>query len=494
MQDISDASRARPVGAALSRLEPPPLAAIARQTWYPWLVVGVACMAAFTAQLDASIVQLALPALAVEFKTSLNAVSWIPIAYLLALAALLPVFGRLCEMFGRKLIYVAGFFLFSVSTALCGLADGLTWLVLARVAQGIGGAMLAANSIAIVINAVGKSGRARALGYFAAAQAIGLSVGPPIGGLLLATWGWRWVFWVTVPLGIAATLIGLLVLPQTTDLAKVRTFDWLGALLLMPALVGFVLVLNQAPIWGIASPALIFTVVMTVALLGLLFWHETRSAAPLLDVRIFANPVFSAGIVGVVLSAALLYGIFFIVSFGLVRGYHRPVELAGLRLAVIPVVIGAVAPFSGVLAEKVGSRLVSVGGMALCVLSLTILAIIATEHQADVVWGAIALAIFGAGLGLFITPNNHRTMNAAPADLSVQASALLNLMRVLGGSLGVASASSILTWQIQVSTGTHSNWAIFEGRPLLKAIESGFAMLIVFALIAGALALVRERR
>jgi hypothetical protein len=297
---------------------------------------------------------------------------------------------------------------------------------------------------------------------------------------------------VTVPIGFAATVIGLLVLPQTTGPAKVRSFDWLGALLLMPALVGFVLVLNQAPTWGIASSAVIFTAGLTAVLLGLLCWHEWKSESPLLDLRIFANPVFSAGIVGVVLSAALLYGIFFIVSFGLVRGYHRPVEMAGLRLAVIPIVIGLIAPFSGVLAEKAGARLVSVAGMALCILSLVILSIIATEHQADVVMGAIALAMFGAGLGLFITPNNHRTMNAAPSDLSVEAGALLNLMRVLGGSLGVALASSVLTWQIQVSTGTHSNWAIFEGRPLLKAIESGFAMLIVFAVIAAALSLVRE--
>ncbi len=202
--------------------------------------------------------------------------------------------------------------------------------------------------------------------------------------------------------------------------------------------------------------------------------------------------MFSCGIAGVVLSAALLYGIFFIVSFGLVRGYHRPVELAGLRLAVIPVAFGIVAPLSGMLAERFQPRLLSAGGMALCVASLVILAVIATEHQADVVMGGIALALFGVGLGLFITPNNHRTLNAALAHLSVEASALLNLMRVLGGSLGAAAASSVLTWRIQVATGDQPHWTIFQGRPLLEAVESGFLMLTVLAVIAGLLALVRE--
>ena len=485
-----DAARSRVV----HLIEIPPLPVASRQTWYPWLIVGVCCAGAFIAQTDASIVQLALPFLAIEFKTSLVAVSWVAIAYLLALAAFLPVFGRLCEMFGRKLLYVGGFLLFAVSSALCGLAENLAWLVSARVLQGIGGAMLAANSIAIIVNAVGQSGRARALGYFAAAQAIGLSVGPPIGGLLLSTWGWRWVFWVTVPIGVAVAIVGLLVLPQSTGLAKGKTFDWLGALFLLPALIGLLLALNQVTVWGLASPTMIATAGMTVVLLVLLTWHELRSASPLVNLRVFANPVFACGVASVILSAALLYGIFFIVSFGLVRGYHRPVEMAGLRLAVIPIVIGLVAPFSGVLADKVGPRLICVAGMALCIASLLTLAIIATEHQADVMVGAIAFAMFGAGLGLFITPNNHRTIDAAPTHLAGEAGALLNLMRVLGGCLGVASASSMLSWQIQVSTGTHSSWAIFEGRPLLEAIESGFAMLIGFALVAGALSLVRDAK
>lgn len=494
IEDTAHVPGMRPGKVARSGIEPPPMALLARQSWYPWLIVGVTCTGAFIAQLDASIVQLALPFLAVDFQTSLTAVSWVPLAYLLALAAFLPVFGRLCEMFGRKLLYVGGYLVFTIASALCGLAGDLTWLVAARVLQGIGGAMLAANSIAILVGAAGQSRRARALGYFAAAQAIGLSAGPPIGGLLLSTLGWRWVFWVTLPIGCAAIIAGLLVLPQTTGLAGDRKFDWLGALLLVPAVAGLLLALNQVTAWGLASPAVIVAAGVTAVLVAVLVWHELRYSAPLVDLRIFRSPIFACGIGGAVLSAALLYGMFFIMSFGLIRGYHRPVDMAGLRLAVIPIMIGIVAPFSGTIAEKAGPRLLGAAGMALCIVSLLILSIIATEHQADIVMGAIGLALFGAGLGLFITPNNHRTMNAAPANLSGEAGALLNLMRVLGSSLGVASASAMLSWQTQVSAGGHSSWAIFEGRPLLEAVESGFAMLIGFAVVAALLSLVRASR
>jgi EmrB/QacA subfamily drug resistance transporter len=475
-------------------VEPPPLSFVSRRAWYPWLVVGIACAGAFIAQLDASIVQLALPALAVEFQTTPSQVSWVSIAYLLTLAALLPVFGRLCEMWGRKLLYTLGFLLFTIASALCGLADSLGWLVAARLLQGVGGAMLAANSIAIMTAAVGQGGRARALGWFAAAQAIGLSAGPPIGGLLLSTLGWRWIFWVTVPIGGAITALGFLSLPQSTVLAAGKTFDWLGAMLLIPASVGVVLLLNQGSAWGFASPPMLLTGCATAVLLILLCRHELQTASPLITLRAFASPGFACGVIGVLLSAALLYGIFFIVSFGLVRGYHRPVEMAGLRLALIPIVIGCVAPFSGTLAERFGARAVGVAGMALCVASLAILAIIATAHQAQVVLGATAFALFGVGLGLFITPNNHRTLNAAPADVSGESGALVNLTRVLGGCLGVASASTVLTWEIQRMTGNHSDWAIFEGRPLLEAVESGFLLLIGYALVAGSLSLIRAKR
>jgi MFS family permease len=218
----------------LQGVEPPPAARLASHPSHHWLIVAVTCMGAFIGQLDASIVQLALPALKQSFDTSVNDVRWVAVAYLLAYASFLPVFSRVCEMYGRKLLYLAGFAVFAIASLLCGLAPDLGWPVAFRVAQGVGGALLGANSIAILLKSVDPERRARAIGLFTAPQAIGVSAGPVAGGLLLDALGWRWVFWVAVPFGLVAALCGWLILPCTADRASDKSFDRTGALLLVP--------------------------------------------------------------------------------------------------------------------------------------------------------------------------------------------------------------------------------------------------------------------
>ena len=168
----------------------------------PWPIVAVTCIGAAMGQFDASVVQLALPDLAVVFDTRETLASWVALSYVLAFAAALPVFGRLCEMFGRKRLYLAGMVVFVLASALCGIATSLPELIVYRILQGIGGASLGANSIVILNQAAGKERRARAMGYFSAAQAVGVSLGPIAGGLLLGFFGWQAIFWVTVPIGI----------------------------------------------------------------------------------------------------------------------------------------------------------------------------------------------------------------------------------------------------------------------------------------------------
>jgi MFS family permease len=174
---------------------------------YPWLIVGVTCIGAFMGQVDASIVQLALPTLGRVFDCTLESVSWVALAYLLGVAAFLPIFAQLCQMFGRKLLYIIGFVVFTGASALCGFAPDLATLIAFRFLQGFGGAMLAANSMALVVTSTDKSLRARALGVYAGAQAVGISAGPVIGGLLGAL-GWPWVFWMNVPFGLILIVAG----------------------------------------------------------------------------------------------------------------------------------------------------------------------------------------------------------------------------------------------------------------------------------------------
>jgi nitrate/nitrite transporter NarK len=176
-------------------------------------------------------------------------------------------------------------------------------------------------------------------------------------------------------------------------------------------------------------------------------------------------------------------------SFLLEHGYGDSPEAAGFRLAIIPVTLGIVAPFSGAISDRLGARLLSGVGMTGCVAALLVLGIDVADPMTNRQIGTAAFALFGAGLGVFIAPNNHTTIKAAPASLSGEAGSMLNLMRVLGTSLGVASASSSLSWGLGIVSGVHGGWIPSAGQTLLRAVEIGLGMLAVMALTAGAMSI-----
>lgn len=473
--------------------EPAPVAALERLPWHSWIVVGLVSIGAFVGQLDATIVQLALPTLASTFDAGLHAVSWVSLGYLVAFASFLPIFGRVCQMYGRKTLYLVGYLVFVASSALCALAPDLPSLVAARVVQGIGGALLGANSIAILVTAVPEEKRGRALGVFAAAQAIGMSAGPAVGGIVLGALGWPWIFWLTVPFGLLAAIAGWVALPRTSGARPEARFDWLGALLLAPALVILVRALNHAAGWGLTSPQTLGSVVLATGLLWLLVRQERRAALPLVDLKLFANPGFALGATAVVLGYAMLYAMFFLMSFLLEHGYGERAWEAGLHLAVIPVILGLVAPLSGGLADRIGIRVLGAGGMGVCLLGLMVLGLGVGDPAASQLMSFAAFMLFGAGLGLFIAPNNHATLKAAPPELATQAGSLLNLMRVLGTSLGVAGATATLSLGLKQAGGMTDRMKDVSGPALVGAVEWGIVLVAVMALIAAVLCVLRPR-
>jgi MFS family permease len=259
--------------------EPAPAPFVERLSSYPWLVVGTVSIGAFIGQVDASIVQLAMPTFEDAFDAPLNAVSWVAVGYVLAFAAALPVFARLAEIGGRKALYLAGFALFSLFSALCGLAPDLPLLVVFRILQGASGAALGANSIVILVAAAGPERRGKAVGVMAAAQAVGLSLGPALGGALLAAFGWRAIFWVTVPFALLGAALGWLIVPKTKVFAKDDRFDALGAALLVPALVAFLLALTELPAWGLSPPLVVSALAALIAQAGFILHYLPNGAA-----------------------------------------------------------------------------------------------------------------------------------------------------------------------------------------------------------------------
>lgn len=465
--------------------EPAPLAWLERQAWHPWLVVGLVSMGAFIGQLDATIVQLTLPTLGHTFDVSLQSVSWIALSYLAAFVAFLPIFGRLCEMFGRKTLYIFGYLIFIAASALCGFASSFEQLVFFRFLQGVGGSILGANSISILVKAVSPEQRGRALGWFAAAQAVGMSAGPALGGLLLATLGWQWIFWLTVPFGALAIVLGWLALPRSTGMQPDRGFDWGGALLIGPALILVVAVLNHVSSWGLSSPMTLGSLAVAVLLLVLLVRRERVFHAPLINPGLFRSLAFCSAATGVALAYALLFGMFFLMSFAQGHGFGVPPATGGLHLAIISVAIGLTAPFSHAVSERLGGRWIGPAGMALSFTAVTLLFSTLGRVENHRLFDGIAYALFGLGLGLFIAPNNQVAIAAVPPASSAPAGSLLNLMRALGTSLGVAGGATILALNLESSDGTSRTWLASSGANMLDAVRDSLPLLAGIVLLAG---------
>jgi EmrB/QacA subfamily drug resistance transporter len=465
---------------------------LTRLAAYPWLVVSVACLGAFAGQIDASIVQLSLPNLESAFDSPLNEVSWVAVAYSLAFAATLPIYARLAEIAGRKLMYILGFALFGLFSALCGLAVDLPSLIAFRVLQGVSGALLGANSVIILVAAAGPGRRTRAMGLFAAAQAIGVSAGPAFGGILLNSLSWHWIFWVSVPFAVAGAVIGWLVVPVSTRLSSDISVDWVGALLLVPALTALMLAISKLNAWGALSFGVLGCAAAAILLLAAFIWQEKRTVTPLVHPDLFRSRTFSGGTVAVLLSYAMLYSMLFAMSFALVRGYHDALLTAGIRLALVPVALGVVAPFSGAAAES-RPRQVMLGGLALCVAAAIWLRWSFTGMPGSMLFVMAGLAAYGAGLGLFIAPSNSATLAAAPANHAGQAGGLLNLMRAFGTATGVASASALLAWRLERATGLHESTIGANEHALLNAAGDVMLLITIYAVIAAIASSLRDR-
>lgn len=403
------------------------------------LAVAAVCIGAFMGQLDASIITLALPELERSFHAGVGDVSWVGLSYLLVLVGTVAAVGRFADMVGRKLLYIYGFLIFIAGSALCASASSLGMLDAYRVVQAIGAAMLQANSVAIIALAVPRARLGRALGIQGAAQAVGLALGPSIGGLLLTVGSWRLLFLVNVPAGLVGVAAALLFIPRSTHLQERVRFDWPGLAIFFPAVSALLFALSEGDRYGWSSMATLAAIGLS-AVLGIGFvLRERRCPYPMVDLSMFARVRFATGMAGGLLAFAVLFGLMVVTPFYLERGTGAGTARTGLELMVMPIALGLVAPLAGRLADRFGVRPPVVAGMSLVVVGLGAMA---ARHPTG--GGLVGLlAIVGLGLGLFNSPNNAGIMASVPAEQSGSASGLLNMGRGLGTALGLAIAAAL---------------------------------------------------
>ena len=303
-----------------------------------------------------------------------------------------------------------------------------------RALQAVGAALLQANSVAIIVLAVPKPSLGKAIGIQGAAQAVGLALGPTVGGFLIASGGWRLIFFVNVPFGLVGLIAGIHLIPRSRNLQDPTPFDWSGFALFFPAVVALFAAISFGNAQGWSSSTIIGLLVGGSSLVAAFILREQRCEHPMLDLRLFRQSRFSAGITSGLLSYLVMFGVLFLVPFYLERGVGLDSGRAGLELMVMPVALGATAPLAGRLADRVGARLLTMGGMASVAGGLTALAALRPETWLFLV----LLTVVGIGMGGFTPPNNATIMGSVPASQAGVASGVLNMTRGMGTSLGLA--------------------------------------------------------
>jgi EmrB/QacA subfamily drug resistance transporter len=409
-----------------------------------WELLAVTSVGAFMTPLDSSIVSVALPVMSRELHLSLSASIWVQAAYLLTTAVLLIPLGRLADHYGRVRYYLAGIAIFGLGSLLAGLSASSAWLIGSRVFQGLGGALQFATSAAIVTAVFPSRERGRALGINVMSVYSGLSVGPPLGGFIVDNLGWRWIFYVNIPIAIAVVVWGWVLLPRREREAErgAPRANAIGTALLAGFLVCLLVPLTFAPQWGWMTARSLMLLAVAAVSLALFVLEELRSRDPLLDLDLLRhNRLFAAANGAALLNYMSLYAVTFLTAIYLevVRG--RSPGLTGWLMLSQPVMQAVLSPFAGRLSDRVGSRAPATAGMFLVAAGMVVLATMPIGAGSVRVMGA--LAVIGVGLALFSAPNTSAVMGSAPRDHLSLASAFLQTMRVTGNALSAAVLGGI---------------------------------------------------
>ena len=406
-----------------------------------WFVLVAIAMAIFLGTIDGSIVNVALNTLADDFETSFGVVQWVSLGYLLTQATLTLGFGRLGDIVGKKPIFTAGFGVFTLFSVLAGLAPTIQLLILARVFQAIGAAMIFALGFAITTEAFPSSERGKALGINGAMVSLGIITGPVLGGLLIDLASWRWIFLVNLPIGIIGTMTAIAFVPNTKPKVSQR-FDWLGAGVFFLALLSLLSALTRGQESGFTDGLVLGGIGLSVAMFSGFVVVERRVHDPMVDLSLFRAPDLSTNLSLGFLQFVAIAGLFLILPFYLEDVLDFSTREVGMLLASVPVTLGIIAPFSGSLSDRLGSRPVTLAGLVVTFAGFV---------TAVVLWGTGTTAIqfvgtgliIGAGFGLFQSPNNSAILGAVPANRLGITSGLLTINRITGQIVGIAVLGAI---------------------------------------------------
>ncbi|MCS7061155.1 MAG: MFS transporter [Anaerolineae bacterium] len=451
-----------------------------------WHALTAVAISIFLATLDGSIVNVALPTLVRQLDTDFATVQWVVLAYLLTMATLMLGIGRLADMHGKKPIFVAGFVVFTIGSVLCGLSPSVHALIAFRVLQAVGAAMTLAIGPAITTEAFPPHERGKALGISGTVVSLGSITGPTLGGLILNALDWHWIFFVNLPVGILGAWIALRFVPHLRPIGRQR-FDLGGAASLFLSMLSFLLALTFGQQGGFGNPLVLGLLAAFVGFLALFITIERRTSQPMVDLRLFNNPLFSVSLITGFLTFVTAAGSFLIMPFYLQNVLGYSAGQTGLLMSIVPIMLGMAAPIAGSLSDRLGSRTITVIGMGVLVVAYFSMSTLTEDTSA--VGVVVRLLPLGLGMGIFQSPNNSAIMGSVPRERLGIASGFMSLTRTLGQTTGSALLGALWAMSVMGHAGARLLQGATSAPPATQAAALHDTFLVAVSLVLIGLAL-----
>ena len=467
---------------------------------YEWTVLSVTTIGVLMATMQSSALLISLPDIMGSLHMGLFTVMWVLLIYMLITTAMIPLFGRMADMYGRKNLYVLGFAVFTIGSLMCVFASPSNQgydLIVFRIVQAMGGALMMANGTPMVADAFKSHRLGLGLGINGIAAGAGLVLGPVVGGIL-APYGWQWVFLYNVPIGIFGTVWAYRRLKEPANLPKSPGFDWLGCISFMVGMTSLLLAISlYAFPMGLSMEAIY--ALFAVGAIGLVafIWIEMKVKTPMLDLHLFKNPDFAIGCTNAFLNSLTRGAFLFLLIFFLQGPYGQDPLIAGLSIIPLGLCFIIVGPLSGRAADRRGTRLLTIVGLALS--SLSMIAFVFIDHTTPFWWLVVLMLIAGIGGSLFGSPNMKSVMNAAPPQRRGIASGTRMMLLNVGSMISMAIAMPM----VLTGLSNEDMIALFlKGGGIstgaLKTFENGlhaaFLLFFVISLVALGISLIKVKQ
>jgi EmrB/QacA subfamily drug resistance transporter len=420
--------------------------------------------------LDNTVVNVALPSIQRDLGVGLSELEWIVAGYALTFAALMLTGGKLADLLGRRLIFVVGLAIFTLSSLACGLAESGEFLIGARIVQGVGAALMNPATLSIISATFPPQQRGMAIGIWAGVSALALAIGPLVGGLLTEHINWSWIFFVNVPVGALAIVASFLFIDESRDTSAEQRLDLPGLVTSGVGLFALTYGLIEANAYGWTSARILGAFALAVGSLAAFVVLEQRQRLPMLDLSLFRSRTYAGANIVMLLVALAMFGVFFYVSLYMQNVLGYSAVQAGAAFLPMTLLIVVMAPIAGKTSDRFGSRWLMTAGMTLLSIQLFYFSRLGIDES---FWNLLpALLIGGVGMSLTMTPSAAAAIRAVPVDKSGVGSAVLNAFRQVGGSIGIALMGAIVASHLATP-------------PTAESFMDGFSeSLVVAALVA----------